>query len=116
MTSKTLKSEFSYIGQLVDAAWNGAHAIGPRKPIAAEALCLSVVVGSALGALAAVLQKRRRRANVGVSAIVGGAVGLCAGAVWERRSTVGAAARSAMHQVNTTRDLRWVETHPIAYG
>ena len=116
MISNTLKSEFSYIGQLADAAWNGAHAIGPSKPIAAEALCLSAAVGSAIGALAAVLQRRRRGTKVGVSAIIGGAVGLCAGAVWENRGTVGAAARSAVHQVNTARDMHWLQKHPIAYG
>jgi hypothetical protein len=110
------KSELTYIGQLVDAAWNGAHSIGPSKPIATQSLCVSAAVGSALGALTAVLQKRRRAADLGVSAILGGAVGLCAGAAWQSRSTVGGAARSAMHRVGMARDLHWLEKNPIAYG
>ena len=116
MISNTLKSEFTYIGQLVDAARNGAKAIGPSKPMAGEAFCVSAAVGCVIGALAAVVKKRRRAANVGVSALLGGAAGLCAGVMWERRSTVGTAARSAMHQVNTARDMHWLQKHPIAYG
>ena len=116
MVISSIKSELTYMRQLVDAGWSGAHSAGPSKPVAPQALCASVVIGSAIGALTALARKRRRSASVGVSAVIGGAVGLCAGTVWETRSSVGAATRGAMRQINSARDMHWLEKHPVAYG
>jgi hypothetical protein len=98
------------------AAWHGARSVRPYKPIPAQALCASVVIASAIGALTSLARKRRASASIGVSAMVGGAVGLCAVAAWETRGTVGAATRAAMRRINSVRDLHWLEKHPIAYG
>ena len=116
MTSKNVKSELIYIGQLVNAAWNGAHATGPPKPVPAGTLCASAAVGSAIGAIAARLKKRRGSANPGISVLIGGVVGLCAGAAWEARGSLGTATRAAILQVNIARDIRWLQKNPIAYG
>ena len=116
MSIEIIKSEATYIRQLVGAGWKGAHSIGSSKPVPARALCASVVIGSAVGVLTALLRKRRKSLSIGACATLGGAVGLCAAAVWETRSTVGAATRAAVCQINSARDSHWLQKHPIAYG
>jgi hypothetical protein len=116
MNVSSLKSEIAYIRQLVDAGWNGAHSIRPSAPVLTQALYASVVIGSAIGVFTALLRKRRRPGSVGSYVVVGGALGLCAGAMWETRTTVGAATRAAIRQINSARDIHWLQKHPIAYG
>jgi hypothetical protein len=116
MNVRSISSELTYTRQLANAAWNSARSVGPGRPVPAQALCASVAIGSAIGAIASALRRRRTPASVGVSAMVGGAVGVCVVAAWETRGTVGAATRAAMRQINSARDLHWLEKHPIAYG
>jgi hypothetical protein len=48
--------------------------------------------------------------------IAGGAIGFAAGFTWQTRDLTARMARSALKEMGTVRDERWIEKHPINYG
>lgn len=121
MNTKDMKSHLTYPQQLIQAGWKGAHVHQPvaDRPESAMArmMLAQAGIGAGLGALSASLRKDRRSlSSVAVGAFVGSLVGLFAGAAWASRHAAGAAARSAIREINLTRDLHWLDKNPIAYG
>ncbi|HEY5175289.1 MAG TPA: hypothetical protein VII95_06950 [Terriglobales bacterium] len=75
---------------------------------------------AALGAWAALFRLRRhdRRSISRTVAygIAGGAIGFAAGFTWKTRDLTASMARSALKEMGTVRDERWIAKHPINYG
>ena len=103
----TKKSDFIYLRELIQAGWTGVasvHNKSARVPLTPAA------IGASLGLLSAGMRYRRAsKSSMAMAAFVGSAVGLGAGAAWPK-------VRAAMQQINTARDLHWLETHPITYA
>jgi len=118
-----MKSDLTYLWQLVEAGWDGAlsvrkkFAVRPPAPVPTGVLLGPAAIGASIGALSASLRRTRRSgSSVATAALIGGAVGLGAGAAWASRSSAEAAARAAIRKINAARDTHWLERHPIAYG
>lgn len=118
MDANRARTSSSYIGELIGAAWSGAHVRSnravdaPRVHVATPAL-----VGATLAAFGASFAKRRSKPGAVLGAAVFGSIaGLGAGAAWASRRNARAAFSGAVHEINTARDRHWLATHPIAYG
>jgi hypothetical protein len=48
--------------------------------------------------------------------VAGSAIGFAAGFTWETRDLTTNMARSALKEISTVRDERWIEKHPVNYG
>jgi len=75
---------------------------------------------AALGACAGLLQfclsDRRRIARTVAWGVAGGVIGFVAGFTWKTRDLTANMARSALKEMGTVRDERWLDKHPISYG
>lgn len=75
---------------------------------------------AALGACAGLLQfclsDRRRIARTVAWGVAGGVIGFVAGFTWKTRDLTATMARSALKEMGTVRDERWLDKHPISYG
>ena len=75
---------------------------------------------AALGACASLFRFRRhdRRSISRTVAygVAGSAIGFAAGFTWMTRDLTASMARSALKEMDTVRNERWIERHPINYG
>jgi hypothetical protein len=77
----------------------------------------AAALGTAVGVVATCFDKDRRsvpRATIG--GLVGSVLGFAGGMAWASRRFTGTATRRAMRGVNSVRDARWLERHPIDYA
>jgi hypothetical protein len=75
------------------------------------------LIGACIGLLRLSREPRSKRLVKGIFyGTVGSAIGFCAGFIWNTRQLTGTMARSALHQVDNTRDNLWLERHPIDYA
>jgi hypothetical protein len=123
MTTRSLKSEFTYLGHLIEAGWNGVlssrgepgNRVFPR--LLACYLLAPTALGAGVGALSVSLRNNRRSGNRWAAAgLLGSLAGFSAAMAWSSRRVAAPAARNAMRNINTVRDARWLETHPIDYA
>ena len=119
----TVKSDLAYLGRLVGAGLDGIasarHEVdgGAFTPASKAAVWTSTAIGAAIWMLSGGLVGNRRSAsNVAVGGLVGSVLGFGAGVAWGSRRFTGTAARSAIRQINTARDERWLERNPIDYA
>lgn len=119
-----LKSEVEYGRDLADSGWQGARDALQGKPVS-EILSHSLraswaptVMGAGVGALCALIAKRRQSKTGVVLAlgVVGGVVGFTAGVAWKTRQLSSGIARGAMRNIGSTRDSHWLGKHPINFG
>jgi hypothetical protein len=111
MTMQSFRSDIAYVGDLVEAGWNGA--IGARRPASTASIWAPAAVGAIAGALSASFSGPRRSRQ---RALTGSVLGAALGLLWGSRAVTAAAARGAARKVNTVRDAHWLEKHPIAYA
>ena len=123
MTARSPKSELTYVRNLIEAGWNGALSAWTETDnraltrILARALLAPIAVGAGVGALSASVGKNRKsRYRSATAGFIGSVVGLGAGLAWAWRGPAGHAARGAIRKINTVRDARWLEKHPIDYA
>jgi hypothetical protein len=74
-------------------------------------------VGVCLGALPALLMKKRSRPSTMIAfGAACGTLGFLAGFAWKTRKVTSSLAHSALHEVRKVNDERWLERHPIDYA
>jgi hypothetical protein len=116
------ESDISYARNLVEAGWGGVTSAltGTDHGGAAPALTSAVWVWTGVGAIAGVWRASRTssRAGYGLAfgGLVGSALGFGCGVAWGSRSFAEVAARRANDKIQTVRDERWLQKHPVAYG
>jgi hypothetical protein len=123
-----IKSEVGYTRDLADSGWNGAVAaweiINHEQPVgqvlsrSARASVAPAVMGAGFGALCALFVQRRKpnRPVALVMGLAGGFVGFTAAVAWETRELSSEVARGAMRKINSTRDMHYLDRHPINFG
>ena len=123
ITSASLKSDVTYIGNLTKAVLDGftsaPKGIAGREltPVLTTALWTPTAIGAAIGVLSASLSRRRTSGyKMAVGGLVGSALGFGACVAWTSREFTGALTRSTMRKVNSIRDARWLEKNPIDYA
>jgi hypothetical protein len=122
-----VKSNINYGRELAESGIAGASAarrrIAEEGDLASELATAAVqswkpaVACAVLGAVVGYLgddRKMRRGALLG--GIIGASVGFIGGVAWESRQITSTIARSAVREVNSRRDSRWLEENPIDYG
>lgn len=122
-TTSLLSSDIAYFNNLVRAGLDGVasarnetHGSVFAPPVKHAALA-GAAVGAAIGVLSTCFDKGRRsvpRATIG--GLVGSVVGFVGAMAWASRRFTGTATRRAMRGVNSVRDARWLERHPIDYA
>jgi hypothetical protein len=120
MEVRSLKSDLSYLRQLVGAGWDGIasarqelNSTSPRE----TAIWTPAAIGAAVGLLGPRLMgKRKSASSLAMGGLVGSVLGFGAALAWSSRRYTGPAARRVMRNVNAARDARWLETHPINYA
>lgn len=114
-TLQSFTSDVSYLVHLIQAGWEGVTS-APR-PADTRAVWATTAIGAAIGAWSASRQRSRGSGyNLAMSGLIGGAFGFGCGMAWASRSVTGTAARSAIREINTVRDMRWLEKNPIDYA
>jgi hypothetical protein len=121
--SAKLKSEVTYVRDLIEAGFDGAasawkHNPGPVfKPVCPAGLWIPAALGAGVGVLGACLNKERRSGQrMAAYVLAGTAIGLSAGLVWLSRAATRGMVAGARRNVDTVRDTRWLNKHPIAYA
>ena len=122
-TPKWLGSDITYVRSLAEAGvngvpgvWNGA---GTRAypPVLRNSGWVSTAIGGTIGALSALLFRRRRSGyGTALGGLVGSAIGFGGGVAWASRDLTGTVARSVIQEVNAVRDARWLEKNPVDYA
>ena len=115
------QSDFGYVKQLLGAGIDGIAAArreqsGIFHPPLRTAVWPTVAVGATVGALGTRLSGRRKASTVAMGTIVGSLIGIGAALAWRSRRFAGSAVRRASQNVNASRDLHWLQTHPINYA
>jgi hypothetical protein len=123
-----MKSEVEYGRDLADSGWQGARTacesvlhgepVGAILSRSARASWAPTVMGAGVGALCALLARRRepKTSSVVAMGVVGGFVGFTAGVAWETRQLSSEIARGALRNVSSTSDSHWLGKHPIDFG
>ena len=121
-TLYSLKSDLTYLGQLISAGWDGV-ATARKEPggvlalDAGNAIWRPTAIGSAIGALGTgLIGNRRSGGRVAMGGLAGGVLGLSAALAWSSRGFTRHALRSAARKVNAARDAHWLEKNPIDYA
>ena len=122
-TPRWLESDVTYVRHLAEAGVNGVTAVwnGPGDrafaPAVRNSVWVTTAIGGTVGALSALLV-RRRRSGYGPAwgGLVGSAIGFGGGVAWASRDFTGAIGRSVLQKVNGVRDARWLEKNPINYA
>ena len=122
-TPRWLESDVTYVRQLAEAGVDGVTAVwngpGDRRlaPVVRNSVWVSAAIGGTVGALSALLVRRRRSGyGTALGGLVGSAIGFGGGVAWASRGFTGAIGRSVIQKVNGVRDARWLEKHPITYA
>lgn len=109
--------------QLAEAGVSGATSVwrtpGGRAfaPVLKNQVWAATAIGGAIGAVSALLGRRRRSAyGTVLGGVVGGTIGFGGGIAWTSRDFTGAVARNAIRKVSVVRDARWLERNPIDYA
>ena len=95
------------------------NGLGDRgfAPVLNNSVWVATAIGGAIGALSAVVGRRRRSGYGSVwGGVVGSTIGFGGGIAWASRDFTGAVARSVIRKVNVARDARWLERNPINYA
>jgi hypothetical protein len=118
-----LSSDIAYFNNLVRAGLDGIASARNETQGSVFATSLqnatwaAAVLGAAIGVVSTCFDKDRRsvpRATIG--GLVGSVVGLAGAMAWASGRFTGTATRRAMRGVNSVRDARWLERHPIDYA
>ncbi len=126
MKEESLKADLHYARAL---AHSGMSGLRRGRDSQLEGQCLSAVLArsalaslglAAIGACAGLFSFRRfdRRSLSRTVAfgMAGGTIGFAAGFTWKTRSLTSSMARSALKEMGTVRDERWIAKHPIDYA
>jgi hypothetical protein len=119
---ESLQSDVTYVKDLVGAGWAGIDSARKESgeplmtPAFKRTVWLPIAIGTTLGVLAACSKSSYKTRHAVLGGLVGSVVGFGGGIAWVSRGVTGAAARRAIGKVNTVRDARWLEKHPIAYA
>jgi hypothetical protein len=118
-----VKSDLVYARKLVEAGVNGVATAWekagdrPLEPMTGSAVWMPAGIGAAAGLLSVCLNRNRRSASsLAAFGLLGSVLGFGAAVAWASRDFSGTAVRTARHKVNTLRDARWLEHHPIDYA
>ena len=122
-----LKSEVEYGRDLADSGLQGARtacdsmlngeAVGTVFSRSARASWAPTMMGAGVGALCGLLAQRKPNTTAVLAmGVVGSFVGFTAGVAWETRQLSSGMARGAMRNIGSTRDLHWLDRHPINFG
>ena len=122
-TAHSLQLDLTYLKQLIGAGLDGIESarreidgavfVSPSRPEVWQPAAIGTIIGI-LTTPSAGSRKTASRAALG--GLIGGVLGLGAGLAWASRGFIGHAARAAVRRVNITRDIHWLETHPIDYA
>ena len=119
----TFASDIAYFGNLVRAGLNGITSARNETqrdgftPAWKDAAWTPAAVGAVVGVLSTCFDKNRRSVpRAAIGGLIGSAVGFTGSVAWTSRRATGIAARRAIQEVNSVRDARWLETHPIDYA
>jgi hypothetical protein len=123
----TVKENFAYSKELLEAGINGANS-ARREMLAAEETTdlvmsatqeswQSATIGGFVGAVCGVLaDDRRPLRGVIAGGLFGALLGFAGNFVWRTRPLTSAMARNAGRRINEVRDGHWLSKHPINYG
>ena len=124
-----IASEVEYGRDLADSGWHGARTAldnalqqEPAGELLSRTLRASwapAVLGAGVGAVCALLLPRRKSGIPGAAialGVTGSLLGFAAGVAWETRDVSSEVARSALREISSTRDTRWLKKHPINFG
>jgi hypothetical protein len=120
-TARAHQPDFDYLRQLVGAGIDGIAAArreqaGIFQPPLHTAVWPPFAIGATVGALGTHLTGKRKASTVAAGTVVGSLIGIGAALAWASRRFTGSAVRRATRNVNASRDLHWLETHPINYA
>jgi hypothetical protein len=123
----TVKENFAYSKELLEAGFDGANS-ARRKMLAAEETTdlvasavqeswQSATIGGLAGAVCGVLaDDRKPLRGVIAGGLLGVLLGFAGSFVWRTRPLTSAMARNAGKRINEVRDGHWLSKHPINYG
>jgi len=116
-------SEMAYFKNLIGAGRDGITSARNEMhgdvftPALKDAAWTPAALGAAIGVLSACFGKERRSfTRAAIGGLVGSVLGFGGGVAWASRRFTGIAARRAVRGVNSVRDARWLERHPIDYA
>lgn len=120
------KTNVDYGRKLVDSALEGAR-VGedeflkkePLVPYLNESAWLALgpaVIGTCVGILGSLSNRRRSAGRALACGVIGGAIGFGAGLLWESRNLTASVASAAWKNIRKTRDDHWFERNPIDYA
>jgi len=117
----SLGSDRHYLRELIGAGIDGIAAArreqaGIFHPPIHTAVWPPFAIGATVGALGTHLTGKRKPSTVAMGTVVGSLIGIGAALAWTSRGFAGSAVRRATQSVNASRDLHWLETHPITYA
>ncbi len=123
---ESLKANLHYARALANSGLSGLR---QGRDSQLEGECLSTVLTrsalaslsvAAIGAFAGLFSLRqfdRRSVSRTVAfGVAGGTIGFAAGFTWKTRNLTASMARSALKEMGTVRDERWIARHPIDYA
>jgi hypothetical protein len=118
-----LASDIAYFKDLTRAGLDGIASArnetsgGVFTPASKTATWTPAAIGAAIGILSTCFNKDRRSVpRAAIGGLVGSALGFGGGVAWSSGFFTGTAARRAIGGVNSVRDARWLERHPIDYA
>jgi len=121
-----IESNVQYGRKLVGSSLRGANSgreeflrDEPFVPFLSAAAVRAVkhaAAGVCLGLLGASLSRRQRTRKALAYGALGGAIGFGAGLAWRTRRLTASMSHGALKKMNSVRDERWFERHPINYA
>jgi hypothetical protein len=121
-----LKSEVKYGRNVLHAGLEGSRSGReaflngkPLTPYLNKSVCKALIpaaIGTCIGVLGGVTQRKRSVGRVVAAASLGGAIGFAVGIAWQSRGLTQSAVRGAAQQIGRVRDEHWFERNPNAYA
>lgn len=122
-----IETNLGYGRKLVSSSLHGANSgrqeflqgepLAPFLGEAARTALKQASLGACIGVLSAYASRKHRptRRAIGYG-ILGGAIGFGTGITWKTHRLTASVGRCALKKMNTVRDERWLERHPIDYA
>ena len=110
-----LNSGLSGLRRGRDSHLNGQPLSGVLSESARGAIGLAAI-GTCAALFGSCFSRRDRRAKAVGYGVAGSVIGLIVGLTWKTRELTACMGRSALKEMGTVRDQRWLQHHPIDYA